>query len=544
MRKYFIFFLFIILCGHYSLLTAEEQKPQSIKDQVDELSEASPSPVASIDQKLAEWIHYKRDATNLVGHLYVGPERPIDQTTYLHIKFALEEYKKRNVIFVLLRLNTPGGELFPAMKIAEMLQQFDAENHIPVVAVVSNWALSAGAMLAYSCRFIAVTESALMGAAQPVIAGSEMTAAPEKVVSALRAEFASLAKYYGRNPLIAEAMVDPDLLLVKRSGEIVPLQNEQEVHTQGDNPDEVITTHGKLLTLDSHQLLDLGVADMMIPLTATTMVTPQQREVGEWPAIESPLFSYPFFGNIPYGEVIDYYNWKIGFFSFLTNPIVSSLLMMGLIIGFYLEMSHPGFGLPGITALICLGLILLSHFAIESIHGLEIFFIAAGILLIVAEFFVLPGSWFLGIIGILLTLFGVFAMLLPHFASFHFSWNWESWNLPTIEFMKLLTFYLGALVLALVIIAVLSRFVTPHLLKKSRIVLDSAQEGYVAGPEVTSLPREGAEGEAFTSLRPGGKILINFHLYDALSEGNFIEKGEKVVVSKIRGNVIVVAKKE
>ena len=506
-------------------------------------TEKHPSLLKNTEEKLAAKIHYKQKENNLVGLLDVGPDHPIDQTTYLQIKFALEDYKKRNVIFVLLHLNTPGGELFSAMKIAELLQQFDAQTHIPVVSVIHNWALSAGAMLAYATRFIVVAESGLMGAAQPVITGAEVKTAPEKIVSALRAEFASLAKFYGRNPWIAEAMVDPDLILVKRNGQIIPLKSNDEIITQGTHPDQIITTEGKLLTLDSHQLIDLGVADIIFPLTAMRNITAEQQELGEWPAVQDQLFSDPFFASIPNAQIIFYHNWKVNFFSFLTHPIVSSLLMMGLIIGFYLEMTHPGFGVPGITALVCLSLLLLSHFAIETIDWLEILFIVVGILLVLAEIFVFPSFGFLVGAGILLAFVGLIAMLLPRFESLQFSWDWHQWNLSTFEFMHLLTFYLGALLLALVLIALLARFATPRLLKKSRIILDSQQEGHVPEIESTPLPPIGAEGEAFTSLRPGGKIQMNFHLYDAMTEGDFIDRGEKVIVSKIRGNVIIVAKR-
>ncbi len=499
------------------------------------------SSVPSVDAELAELIHYKKTGDNLVGYLYIGPDRPIDQTTYLHIKFALEEYKKQNVIFVMLRLNTPGGEVLPAMKIAELLQQFDRENGLPVVAVVYNWALSAGAMLAYSCRFIAVTESALMGAAQPVInkPGGVLEAAPEKIRSALRAEFGSLAKFYGRNPLIAEAMVDPDIVLVIRNGEVVQLQTDKEIQTQGDHPDIVITTQGKLLTLDSQQLLEWGVADIAVPILITRTITPLEKELGEWPAEQSQLFHYPFFANIPNAEMVNYHNWKVDFFAFLTHPIVASLLMLGLIIGIYIELSQPGLGLAGIIAFICLGMILLPNFTLETIGFLEILIIALGVFLILAELFILPGFGFLAAVGTALILFGVFALLLPHFGSVHFSWNWKEWNLATMEYMNELAFYLGALVIALILVALLARYLTPRLLKKSRIVLETEQEG----PEPLLLPPINAEGVAFTSLRPGGKILIPPHLYDALSEGGFVERGEKVVVRKIQGNVIIVAKK-
>jgi membrane-bound serine protease (ClpP class) len=258
---------------------------------------------------------------------------------------------------------------------------------------------------------------------------------------------------------------------------------------------------------------------------------------------DGPLFGYPFFSEIPNRSVISYSDWKIDFFAFLTNPLIASLLMMGLMVGIYMEMSHPGFGLPGVMALVCLALILLSSFASEVVGWLEILFVALGILLFLVEIFVLPGFGVVGAVGIALVLFGMIAMMLPDFSSVHFSWNWQEWNLQAVAFFERLAIYSAALILALLIIALMARYVTPRWMKKSPMVLHGDQEGSIAGPEKNTLPQVGAIGEAFTTLHPGGRVIIEDQLYDALSEASFIEKGEKVVVVKIQGSVIIVAKK-
>lgn len=486
-----------------------------------------------IELSPAEHIHYKTDGSNLVGYLDIPRDKPIDQSTYLYVKFALEEYIKQGVIFVYLRLNTPGGEVFPSIKIAELLQNLDTVHHIPVVAVIDNWALSAGAMLAYSCRYIAVSNTGLMGAAEPVTSGAEgkMESAPEKIVSALRAEFATLAKFYGRNPLIATAMVDKDIILIKKGSEIIQLKEESDVKSSGKNATQWITTRGKLLTLDAEQLIDLKVADFTV------------MPGGETTSSHSLLFSHPYFSKIPDVEIVSYSDWKIDFFAFLTHPMVSSLLMMGLMIGVYMEMSHPGFGLPGIIAITCLALILVSSFATQVINWLEILFVIIGVLLFLIEIFVLPGFGLLGAVGIVLILFGLVTMMLPNIQSIQFTWNWHEWDINALEFFERLAYYSGALILSLLFMVLFSRYVTPRLMKKSRIVLEGDQEGSVAGPEKSSLPPVGSEGEAFTSLHPGGKVLIKNQFHDASASVGFIEKGEKVIVIKIVGSAIIVAKK-
>ncbi|MES2122427.1 MAG: NfeD family protein [Chlamydiota bacterium] len=503
------------------------------------------APNVSVEDRLSQVIHYSQTATNNVGFLSIESPQGIDDSTYLYVKFALEEFKKRGVIFVILHLNTPGGAVFPSMRIAEMLQRLDIEDHIPVVAILHNWALSAGAMLAYSSRFIVVTDKSLMGAAEPVMQNSQggMESAPEKINSALRAEFASLAQYFGRNPYIAEAMVDKDLIVVQRHGEILKLNDKSEIRQSGESPDMVIIAEGKLLTLTGRQLLDLKVADFYLPTQVATDIDQSNEVITEWPASESPLFSYPFFAKIPSAVIITYANWKIDFFALLCNPVVSSLLMMGLVLGIYLELSSPGFGVAGFIALVCLTLILMTSYAVAAFNWLEVILIVVGVVLLLAEILILPGYGVIGILGALMMLVGIGALLLPNVKQVHFSFDTSSWDLNTLFFVERLEYLLGALLLALILIIVLARFITPRLMKRNSMVLKGEQHGYIARPEARSLPPVHSEGTAFSSLKPGGKILIDNHLYDAISETGFIERDERVVVIKITGSTIIVAKK-
>ncbi len=458
-------------------------------------------------------IPYHQEGVNRVGVIEIVREQAINQSTYLQVKFALEEYRKAQVAFVLLRLDTPGGEVFAATRIAEELERLDSQDHIPVVAVIDPWALSAGAMLAYSCRYIAVSPQALMGAAEPVTAEGP---APEKINSALRAEMGTLAKSFGRNPIIAEAMVDKDLIVVSRKGEIMKLLSMSDIQ----KGDEIISSQGKLLTLDADQLLAHQIANFRLPISGN-------------------LFEIPPFSKIPQVEQIHYTSWKIGFFSFLTHPLIASLLMMGLVLGFYMEMQHPGMGVPAAVALSCLALILLSHFEVQAIDILELILLGAGIILLACEVFVLPGFGIAGVLGIAFILWGAGALLLPAWGSAPFSWDPQAWSLSAWGFFHQLQWLLGSLILSALFVFVLARIFTPRLLLRSKLVLHETQEG----GERATLPPIGSQGEVWAPLRPSGKVLIDSQLYDALSlDGGFIEKGAQVSVSKTQGNVILVSK--
>ena len=223
-------------------------------------------------------------------------------------------------------------------------------------------------MLASSSRIITTVKDGSMGAAEPVYAGVEgqMQSASEKVNSALRADFANRAHFFDRNPLIAEAMVDKEMILVLRRGEVIQLENESQIELTGSDPDLVISKKGKLLTLTSEQMILYGVADILLPPTKLQGITPKEKQAGEWPGSKMLLFQAPFFSEIPNVTVHAYQmDWKTEFFVFLATPLVSSLLFMGLMIGAYMEMNHPGLGLPGFIAGSALFLIVLSTYSHE-----------------------------------------------------------------------------------------------------------------------------------------------------------------------------------
>jgi membrane-bound ClpP family serine protease len=115
---------------------------------------------------------------NKIGYLHLEKDHAIDSSTVLYVKFALDHFKKEGVKFVVLDLDTPGGEVFAAIKICEMLKNLDLQDKIPVIAYIDNWAISAGAMIAYSCRYIGITSSASMGAAEPILIDANFTLGP------------------------------------------------------------------------------------------------------------------------------------------------------------------------------------------------------------------------------------------------------------------------------------------------------------------------------------------------------------------------------
>lgn len=492
-----------------------------------------------LDETVKEYVIPKPEG-NTIGKITIDDRSSgITQATWIYVKNALEYYKKSRPLFLILELNTPGGEVFSAQKISDALKDLDTQEEIPVVAYINNWAISAGAMLAYSSRYIAVVKDASMGAAEPVLqdaATGEMKTASEKINSALRADFANRARFFGRNPDIAEAMVDKDLILVMRGGKIMKLENDAQI-----KPDDVvISPKGKLLTLNARELVDYGVADISLEPVKLSPIGSDEQKAGRWPASKEALFQYPYFAAIP-DAVIDEYqmDWKTRFFVFLAHPIVSSILMLGLMLGAYMEFNHPGLTLPGFVAISSLFLLTLSSFSLEIADWLELILLLSGLILILVELFILPSFGFVGFIGFALFFIGLAGIVLPGMKDVQFEWDTKTFNAAGEVFLQHLGWFLATLLLGLFCIFFFARYMAPKMAPLQKFILKgNEQVGYFAG--LTDLPKAGALGITDSPLRPAGKISIEGKLYDAMSTGQFIEAGKHIIVVGQEGSQLIV----
>lgn len=100
---------------------------------------------------------------------------------------------------------------------------------------------------------------------------------------------------------------------------------------------------------------------------------------------------------------------------------------------------------------------------------------------------------------------------------------------------------------AICIAAVGMYFLADHLSKSplwKKITLSSkltGKAGFVSSSQKLK-EFEGKEGVAISVLRPAGKVKVGGTVLDAMSSGDFIEKGQQVVVQKAESSYIVVTK--
>jgi len=418
--------------------------------------------------------------------VYVIPiEGMIDMGLAPFVQRSLNDAKRDTAAALILVINTFGGRLDAAVVIRDAL----LSSSVRTVAFINRRAISAGALISLAAERIVMTDGGTIGAATPVLIGQPGSApAPveEKSVSYVRKEFRATADSRKRPPLIAEAMVDPDVAIPG------------------------LIDKGKLLTLTTDEALKHGVADFRA--NSIDDVLSQLSLSGAELRYLSP-------------------NWGERVVRLITHPIVASLLLSVAMLGILIEIRTPGFGVPGALGLASLALLLGGHWIVQLVGLEELLLVGVGLTLLALEIFVIPGFGVAGIAGFVSVLAGLTLGLVGHGAT--------AWAVAGAV-ARVSVSMLAALAASLVLLRYLPK--TPL---GRRLMLETelaAGGGYVSAAE---LPRDwlGRVGRATSPLRPAGIAEIDGERVDVISEGEMIEAGTSIVVSRVDGNRVVVRRR-
>ena len=395
-----------------------------------------------------------------------------------YIKKAIKKAGDEGASLIILELDTPGGLLSSALSI----KNYIIESDIPVVAYINKNALSAGALISLSCEAIYMSDGSIIGAATPVyMKGNEIEKASEKEISAMRAAMRSSAERSKKNVRIAEAMVDETIILSKRNDGI-------------DLDDKT------LLTLSVEEALKVNIADGKANSIIDIIKLRNLSENSTIINVEEEKYDY--------------------ILRFLINPAVLSALISIGIIGVYIELKTPGFGIVGVISIIAFSIFFFAQVFVGESGFLApaIFFL--GIVLLAIEIFVIPGFGITGILGILGIVAGIFM----------------SFGINNIAQATLVVFV--SLIADIILIIILARFILKSKGFKNIVALETDTAGYHSSVSYDNLL--GCEGITDTFFRPSGNIIINDKKYDAITEGEFINKGAKIKVILVEGNKIVI----
>jgi membrane-bound serine protease (ClpP class) len=401
----------------------------------------------------------------------------INASSAKRLSKGLAEASEMKADWVIIQLNTYGGAVDAADSMRTALLNF----HIPVIAFINNQAASAGALISIACDSIYMRKGGSIGAATVVNQTGEVM--PDKYQSFMRAMMRATAEVNGRDPKIAEAMVDPSIYI------------------------EGIIDSNKVLSFTPEEAMLNGYCE---GIAANT------QEVAKIIA-----GSDDFILNVQKLSFMD----KILLF-FLT-PVVQGLLLMLIIGGIYFELQSPGIGFPSAAAVFAAVL----YFSPLYLEGLaenwEIIIFVLGILLVLTEIFVIPGFGVAGVSGIVLIVTGLaFAMIDNKL--FYFEGKFDF-----IVLIKPVSIVMLSTFLSLIS----SIYLAGKFFKTSRLpgvslpteLKDS--EGFV-GVEIHYHHLVGETAVVKTDMRPSGKIDIDGSWYEATMDMGMANKGDSVIVTR------------
>jgi len=414
-------------------------------------------------------------------------DQDIDPVMNRRVKLAFEQAEALQVDVILIEMDTYGGAVTDADEIRTRI----LESKIPVYAFINKDAASAGALISIACDSIYMAPGASIGAAT-VVNGSDGAAAPDKYQSYMRSMMRSTAEANGRNPQIAEAMVDEKLV-------VAGLSDAESV-----------------ITFSVSEAIENGYCE------------------GEYASLKAILEAQ----NLQFAQVIPYKEKTVdAIISFFLSPAVSGLLILLIIGGIYFELQSPGVGFPLALAISAALLYFIPYYLNGLAENWEILAFVIGILLLAVEFFVIPGFGVFGVAGIVLTLGGLVLGMLPNEA-FDFEW------VPSYQlFSALLTVILAALSAVGLVL-----WLTPKVNEWGafkHLTLATTQDrsqGFTASVYSESLL--GKIGTVHTRLRPSGKVELDGEIFDAYSRGEFLEKGQQIKVISTEGTSLRVKKWE
>lgn len=467
-----------------------------------------------------------------IGYLDFKKGHFIDQSSYLYVKEAFGFFKREQVAFVVVHLDCLGGSFFPTIKIADLFQKFDVNQKVPLIAYINDSAIGSGAMLAYACRFIAVSENAYMGGRLPDQKIMIQTF-PENLLPYIFNEYSNLAAFYGRDPVIAEAMADLEMIVVEREGKLIGFYNKMDVNLEGDKQDVIIAADRQILTLSGQQLIKYGIADFLV------------KDQGVFKASKGSLFdaialsSQAYLHQYSLWPLSLFSNWKLSLISFLTRPYVSAFLLFIAIVSLYLQIRASRLGIYTLTSFFALLAVVITSLTIDSLSWIEMLFLVVGVVIIVVDCVIVKGSNFALFFGVGLTVFGLFMMLLPGFEKFSLL-DFEAFSFAAGSLLRRLVVLFSALIASVVTIGFFERQEKRKKenesasLKEDKEFIGSSMQVHV-----------GQEGVAYNSLRPIGKVIIEDVLYEAKSvDEKVILKKTPIMVVEIKENVLIVKSKE
>src|SRR5438552_4566822 len=374
------------------------------------------------------------------GDVVVVPLRgEISPSLLMFLRRAEKVAESNGAGAIIFEMNTYGGRLDAAEEITSAL------NHatVPTYTFINSNAGSAGSLIALATQHIYMAPVSAIGAAAPVLpTGEDLPVTErEKTISYWTALIRSSAIKNGHNPDVGEAFMNKD----------------KEVKIG----DRVIHPKGSLLTLNAQEaieqingqpLLADGIADSIVDLTQKAGLK---------------------------GEIVSLNPSGFEHLAFWITAL-APLLLLGGIIGAYLEFKIPGASLPGIISAICFALFFLGHY-LAGLAGWEVvaLFTVGMVLVLVEILFFAHSTIVFGVVGVFLMLASILWAMIDRYPGENFLPTGQMLLVPLVNLVI-------AIVAATVVIILLARYL-PRTSLYRRFALVTSNP---SGPSLDHVPRQ------------------------------------------------------
>jgi len=415
----------------------------------------------------------------------------INYATETLVKDAIDYAHAEECRLIIITIDTPGGLLDSVKNIMTMI----SSSSIPVcvyVYPVGAVAWSGGTFILVASHIAAMAPGTTIGSCQPVEYFSGVPINYSKYVNALSQLMASHAKLHSRNETVAMKFVRENL------------------------------------NLDAERALKMGVIEviatdleeLLIKLEKLILVKISQNGLIKWivtdkeTKVENQIARFTF-DEISKAEVIHYSpSLQSMIMKILSNPFVSSLLLIIGIFSLLIGIKTPGYGAETAGAIMIL--LALIGYGVIGINIAAIILIGIGFCLVLAE--IKTGIGMLVLAGVVCILIGAF-LLFPS----------PNWLMRTAEIEE----YRRIFVLASVLVAGVFSLIVYKVAEAQKMKAKTGVEALI-----------GKEGVALTDLSPEGFVKIEGETWRAISQEGSIEKGERVRVVSWRGIKLVVEKQK
>lgn len=395
----------------------------------------------------------------------------IDKAAERLVVKGLEKAHEANADYVILDLDTYGGAVDAADSISSAILRYDR----PVVAYVNMRAISAGALISIACDSIYMKTGSSMGAATVVDASGAVM--PDKYQSFMRGMMRATAEATGRDPHIAESMVDT----------------------------------ANVLSMTPSEAIKVGYCNGVAESEAEVIA----KIVGD--------------NTFTIKDMEDDMTWLDKLIQFLLNPILQSIFMMMIVGGIFVEIRTPGVGLPLVTAIVG-ALLYFAPLYVESLAASwEILLFVIGLILVALEIFVVPGFGVTGISGIIAIVLSLAFAMIDNTDFFTFDGSFTL--APLLRPVAIVVFSVTAAVFGS--IWIIKKLLTVRRFEgialHEEMKTDEGYTGVVSGLEALI----GEEVVVFADLKPSGKVQSkDGHIHEAaLRFGGYASKGETLRVT-------------